>query len=163
MSGLTNLGIAHTAISLVAIVSGAWSLSRDKQITKRTPLGQTYLLTTLLTAASGLGIFQHGGFGPPHALSLLTLLALVVGGSAELTSVWGRRSALVQTVSYSTTILFHLIPGVTEWLTRLPPDQPLLSSAESPTFKPLYGLLILLYLAGLTLQLRWLRERGQLR
>ena len=32
MFGLTPLGTFHTAISLVAIVAGAWALVRDKEI-----------------------------------------------------------------------------------------------------------------------------------
>lgn len=30
--GLTALGVFHTGISLVAVVSGIWALVRDKQI-----------------------------------------------------------------------------------------------------------------------------------
>ena len=69
MSGLTQLGIVHTAISLAAIVAGVLAFVRYKQIQTTDRLGQTYLVTTFLTAATGLGIFEHGGFGPPHALS----------------------------------------------------------------------------------------------
>ena len=157
MLGLTTLGVIHTAISLVAVVSGFWALARYPEITVRNRLGQTYLVTTLLTAVTGLGIFQHGGFGPPHALAILTLLALAVGTAAAVTGVFGRWSRYVQAVSYSATILFHMIPGFTESLTRLPPGQPLLPNAEAPAFGPIYGVLLLLFLVGLAFQLRWLR------
>ena len=157
MLGLTTLGVVHTAISLVAVVSGFWALARYKEISTRNQLGRTYLIATLLTALTGLGIFQHGGFGPPHVLSILTLLALAVGTVAAVTGLFGRWSRYVHAISYSTTVFFHMIPGVTESLTRLPPGQPVLPSAEAPAFGPIYGVLLLLFLLGLVLQLRWLR------
>jgi uncharacterized membrane protein len=162
MSGLTNLGITHTAISLVALATGIWTLARDKQISLNAPLGLTYLVTTLLTAVTGLFIFQHGGFGPPHALSLLTLLAIAVGVVLELKPVLGRLSGYLKTVSYTTTFLFHMVPGVTESLTRLPISQPILSSADAPEFKPLYGVLFAAYFIGLAWQIHWLRTHKQL-
>jgi uncharacterized membrane protein len=158
MLGLTTLGLLHTAISLVALVSGFWALARCKVISPGDALGRTYLVTTLLTAVTGLGIFQHGGFGPPHVLSILTLLALAVGTVAALTDALGRWSRYVQAICYSTTFLFHMIPGFTETLTRLPPGQPLLPNAGAPELKPIAAVLLLLLIAGLTFQLRWLRS-----
>ena len=49
MFGLTSIGVVHTAISLVALVTGAWSLARDREISPSTGLGQLYLWTTVLT------------------------------------------------------------------------------------------------------------------
>ncbi len=95
--------------------------------------------------------------GRPHALSILTLLALLLGTAAALTPMFGRWSRYVQAVGYSTTMLFQLIPGFTETLTRLPPGQPVLPNAEAPAFGPIYGVLLLLFVVGLALQLRWLR------
>jgi uncharacterized membrane protein len=159
MFGLTPLGIVHTAISLVAVVAGFWALARDKEISAHNTLGRTYLVTTLITAATGLGIFQHGGFGPPHALSILTLLALAVGTVAAFTGAFGGWSRYVQAIGFSATMLFHMIPGFTESLTRLPPGQPLLPNAEAPELKPIAGVLLLLFVVGLGFQLRWLRSR----
>ncbi len=163
MFGLTTLGVIHTAISLVAVVTGFWALARDSEVSTRNPLGKTYLVSTLLTAATGLGIFQHGGFGPPHALSILTLLALAVGATAALTSLFGRWSRHIQAISFSTTMLFHMVPGFTESLTRLPPSKPLLPNAEAPEFGPIYGVLLLLFGIGLVLQLRWLHNQETVR
>lgn len=158
MFGLTTLGAIHTAISLVALVSGIWTLARDKEISTRTSLGRTYLVTTLLTALTGLGIFRHGGFGPPHVLSLLTLVALAVGYAASATGVLGRRSRYLQAICYSATLLFHMIPGFTETLTRLPAGQPVFADAEAPGLRTIYAVLLVVFVVGLVLQLRWLRS-----
>jgi uncharacterized membrane protein len=159
MLGLTGLGVIHTAISVIAVVSGFWLLSRDREITSRTTLGKTYLLTTLATAVTGLGIFQHGGFGPPHALSILTLLALGAGFLASKTGVLQKHSRYLQAVCYTTTMLFHMIPGFTETLTRLPAGDPVFANADAPGLRPIYAALLTVYVLGLAWQLRWLRAQ----
>jgi uncharacterized membrane protein len=158
MFGLTQLGIIHTAISLVAIATGVLAFLRHRQILTTDRLGQTYLVTTFLTAATGLGIFEHGGFGPPHALSIMTLIALAIGTLAALRQSFGRSSRTVQAVSYTSTAFFHTIPGFTESLTRLPLGNPVLPSQEAPEFRIIYGVLLALFAIGLFLQLRWLRR-----
>lgn len=162
MFGLTPLGVIHTLVSLVAIVSGAMALATFGEIRPSSGSGKTYVWATLFTAATGLGIFQHGGFGPPHALSILTLAALAVAWLATSSAMFGKWSRVVQVVSLTTTVLFHLIPGFTESLTRLPLGSPVLPSADAPAFKSIYGALLVLYAIGLTLQLRWLKGRNAL-
>lgn len=160
MAALTTLGIVHTAISIVALVSGIVVLARDRQITMATGLGRLYVVTTLLTAATGLGIFQHGGFGPPHVLSILTILAIVVGVVAGMSGLFGSWSRYLQAIAFTATMLFHFIPGVTETSTRLPASAPIFASADDPALQKIYGVLFVVFAIGLVLQLRWLRRSG---
>ncbi len=157
MFGLTLLGTFHTAISLVAIVAGAWALVRDKEIVPGNRLGQLYLATTLITAATGLMIFEHGGFRIGHAFAILTLAVVAISTVASLTSFFGRASRYIQAAFYSSTMLIHLITGSAETLTRLPPGAPLITAANASVFKEIIGALVLLYLVGIAFQLRWLR------
>jgi uncharacterized membrane protein len=160
MFGLTTLGIFHTAFGLAALICGFIALAQDKQILLKNRLAQVYLVATLLTAATALGIFQHGGFGPPHILALLTLGALAVGTLAATTTLFKGLARYVQAICYSATFLFHVVPGVTESLTRLPPGAPLVASQEAPIFQTIYPVLLVLFLIGLTLQIRWMRARA---
>ena len=160
MYGLTPLGTVHTAISLVAVAAGLIALVRDGRITGTGALGKTYVWTTVLTCLTGFGIFQHGGFGKPHALGILTLLVLVVAAVAARTTLFGRLSRYVETVSYSATFLFHLIPAITETSTRLPLGAPLLPSAEAPELQTATACLAVLFLIGATLQVLKLRKGG---
>ena len=154
MFGLTSLGIIHTAISLVAVAAGLIALVRDRQITSGNRLGQVYFYTTALTAITGFGIFQHGGFGKPHALGVLTLVVLGVVVVASRTQLYGRWSKITEVVGYSATFLFHLIPAVTETTTRLPLGAPLLPNAEAPELQVAGAVLALLFLIGAALQVR---------
>jgi uncharacterized membrane protein len=157
--GLTTLGVRHTAISLIAVAAGLILLIRDQEISPRNMLGKVYIVTTVITCLTGFGIFQHGGFGKPHALGILTLVVLGVAALAGYTTLFGRLSKYVETVSYSATFLFHMIPGVTETTTRLPLDAPLLPNADAPQLQAAAGVLGLLFVIGAALQVRRLRAR----
>ena len=158
MLGLTPFGAFHTAIGLVAVVCGFIALARDKQISAETRLGQVYLVTTLATAVTALGIFHHGGFGPPHVVALLTIVALGVGTAAGRSRLFGRASRYVHAISYSSTILFHLIPAVTESSTRLPPGAPLVASPDAHVLQTVALVLLAGFLVGVALQVCWLRR-----
>ena len=156
MLGLTTLGAIHTAISLVALVSGIWALARDRQIVLNR-LGKLYLVATALTAATGLVIFEHGGFRIGHAFAILTLIVVVLGTVAATSTLFGRASRYIQATCYSSTMLLHMITGIAETVTRLPPDAPLITAENSSLFEEIIGGLVLLFLVGLAFQLRWLR------
>ena len=160
MFGLTSLGIIHTAISLVAVAAGLIALVRDRRITWDNKVGKTYVVTTVLTCLTGFGIFQHGGFGKPHVLGIITLVVLGVAALAARTTLFGRVAPYVETVSYSLTFFFHMIPGVTETSTRLPLGAPLLASAEAPELKAATAGLFVVFLIGAALQVLRLRKTG---
>src|SRR5256885_15361309 len=83
MFGLTPLGTFHTAISLIAVVAGFIALARDREISTRSAAGAVFFWGTVITCLTGFGIFQHGGFGKPHVLGIVTLIVLggAVGGA----------------------------------------------------------------------------------
>jgi hypothetical protein len=157
MFGLTTLGIIHTWISLVAVVAGLIALLRDKHISPRNRTGMVYIVATVLTCLTGFGIFQHGGFGKPHVLGIITLVVLGIAWIAGHSTTFGRASRYVEAVGYSATFLFHLIPAITETTTRLPLGAPLLPNADAPQLQVATGVLFVLFLIGATLQVRALR------
>jgi len=159
MFGLTQLGVIHTAISLIAVAAGLFAFFRDKEISPRNGVGKIYIIATILTCLTGFGIFQHGGFGKPHTLGIITLIVLAVAYVAGYTKLYGRLSPYIETVSYSATFLFHLIPGITETTTRLPLGAPLLPNADAPALQVATAVLLVAFLIGAALQVRRLRAR----
>ena len=157
MFGLTPLGTFHAAISLIAVVAGFIALIRDKRISPRTLPGKIYVATTIVSCVTGLGIFHHGGFGAPHVLSIITLAVLGVAAVAGHSTLFGRASRYVETVSYSATFFFHFIPGITETSTRFPRGAPLVANADAPALQVATGVLFVVFLIGATLQVRRLR------
>ena len=161
MAEMTPLGWFHTALGITALVSGGMTLAKFKEITLQSRSGQIYLAATLITAGTALGIFQHGEFGPGHALAVMTLLALAVGTVAATTTLFGKLARYVQAVSYSATLFFHFIPAITDGLLRLPIGNPVLTSIEDPILKMSYLGLLVLFLVGASLQMRWIyRQRA---
>lgn len=160
MSALTPLGIVHTAISLVAVGAGVRAFFRYRGITAATPTGLVYIGMTILSCATSLFIFEHGGFGKPHALALMTLLVIGIAAAARWTNLFGRAALGVETVAYSLTFFFHMIPGVTETSTRLPRGEPLVANADAPELQVVAGVLFLVFLIGATIQVRRLRAAG---
>jgi uncharacterized membrane protein len=158
MPEMIPLGWLHTIMGVIALVSGAVTLIRYREITLTTRAGQVYLAATLLTAATALAIFQRGEFGPGHALAIMTLLALLVGLVAAKTNVFGGLSRYVQALGFSATLLFHCVPAITDGLLRLPVGDPILGSIDDPVLKICYLVLLVLFLIGITCQLRWIHK-----
>ena len=159
MPEIIPLGWFHTAMGIIALGSGAYTLAKFREISLHTRSGQIYLATTLITAGTALAIFQHGEFGPGHALAVMTLLALAVGTVAATIKPFGKWSRHVQAISYSATLLFHCIPAVTDGLLRLPVGDPVLTSIEDPVLKMLYLVLLVIFLIGVSLQLRCIHRQ----
>jgi uncharacterized membrane protein len=160
MLEIIPLGWFHTAMGIIALVSGGFTLVRFKEISLQTRSGQIYLAATLITAGTALAIFQHGEFGPGHALAVMTLLALALGTVAATMKPFGKLSRYVQAISYSATLLFHSVPAVTDGLLRLPAGDPVLTSIEDPSLKMCYLGLLTLFLVGVSLQLRWIHRQA---
>ena len=160
MFGLTQLGVVHTLIGLVAVAAGIIAFLRFGRISPANNVGRVYVVTTVLTCLTGFGIFQHGGFGKPHVLGIVTLVVLGIAAVAGRTTLFGRASAYVETISYTATFLFHMIPAVTETTTRLPLGAPLLPNADAPELKTAAGILFALFIAGAAWQVWRLRSAG---
>jgi uncharacterized membrane protein len=158
MYGLTQLGVIHTLISLVAVFAALIAFVRDKGIDPANTLGKVYIWSTILTCLTGFGIFEHGGFGKPHVLGIVTLLTLGAAWWGDQ-GRFGPKSVYISTLCYSITFLFHMIPAVTETTTRLPLGAPLLPGHEAPELKAITGVMFVLYVIGASLQVRRLRAR----
>ena len=152
MFGLTPLGTLHTAISLVAVVAGFVALARHREISTGSNSGSIFFWGTVISCLTGFGIFQHGGFGKPHVLGIVTLIVLAVALTAERTDVFARASRYVATLGYSFALLLHFIPATAETLTRLPAGSPYLANPDDPKAQPIIGFFFLLFLIGATMQ-----------
>lgn len=160
MPEITPFGWFHTILGIVALLSGFYTLAKYKVISTQTLTGKVYLFCTLLTAASALAIFKHGGFGIAHVLAVLTLLALIGGFITEKTTILAKFSAYFQALCYSATLLFHMIPAITDGLMRLPVDDPIVKNIEDPLLKGFYLAFLVTYVVGYIAQVFWLRKRA---
>ena len=161
MFGMTIFGAVHTAIALVAVFAGVITLMRHGVIGTSSGSGLIYVLFTVATCITGLFIYHRGGFGAPHVLAITTLLVLVIAYVSERSKNPLSLSRYVAALSYSLTLFFHLIPGLTETGTRFPLGSPIFTSPEDSTLKALVGAGFLVYLLGATVQVICIRKLRQ--
>jgi uncharacterized membrane protein len=160
MPEMTLLGWIHTIIAIIALVAGFYTLAINKVITLKNKTGQIYLVCTLLAAISALMIYNQGGFGPAHILAILTLLALFGGFFVTKISAFSKIADYFQAFCFSGTVLFHMIPAITDGLLRLPAGDPILTSIEDPILRNFYLLFVGIFLVGIVLQFIWLKKNS---
>ena len=160
MPEMTVLGWFHTILGILAVLSGFYTLYKYKIITTEESSGKLYVLVTLLVAGSALGIYNQGGFGIAHVLAVLTLIALAGGYIMEKFKWFGSFSKYFQALGYTSTLLFHMIPAITDFLRRLPLGDPFIDSFEDPLLLNFHTAFLVIYMVGLIAQMVWLKSQA---
>ena len=159
MPEMTLLGWFHTIIGVGAVLSGLYTIFKYKMISLEEFIGRLYLLLTLIVAVSALGIYNQGGFGIGHILAVLTLVALLGGLIMEKGKLFGSFSKYFQALGYTSTLLFHMIPAISDFLLRLPVGDPFVDSFEDPLLVNFQLSFLLIYLVGIITQFLWLKKQ----
>jgi uncharacterized membrane protein len=149
---LTQLGAVHTVISLLAVLAGIVALIRYGKITSGTQAGLWFVVLTAATCITGLFIFRHGGFGPPHMLSLLTLAVLAITFTLERVAKGARFATYVVVLGNSLALFFHLLPALNEGGTRLPLGNPAFTGPDDPRLQAWLAAGFVVYLVGAVVQ-----------
>lgn len=161
MPEITLLGWIHTIIAIIALIAGFYTLAIYKVITPERKTGQLYLVCTLIAAVTALMIYKHGGFGAAHALAVLTLLALIGGFFVTRIPAFSQIADYFQAFCFSGTLLFHMIPAITDGLLRLPVGDPVLTNPEDPLLKIFYLSFVVIFLVGYICQFFWINNHKQ--
>ena len=155
---ITFLGWIHTGCGIAAILIGAYALNKYKVISFSERAAKIYLLLTLITASTALAIYNQGGFRIAHVLAILTLLALMAGTIVEKTYMLGSLSKYFFTLCYTSTLLFHMIPAITDTLRRLPVGDPFATSLDDPLAVSFHILFFLIFIFSYVWQVQWLKR-----
>ncbi len=159
MPEMTMLGWFHTVLGVVAVLSGFYTIYKYRVISVEEGSGRLYVYVTLLVAGSALGIYNQGGFGIAHILAVLTLIALAGGFIMEKIKLFGSFSKYFQALGYTSTLLFHMIPAITDFLRRLPVGDPFIDSFEDPLLVKFYLAFLLIFVVGIIAQIFWLKKQ----
>ena len=161
MPPMTLLGWFHTVLGVIAILTAAYTLYQHRIVRAADKLGRAYLLITLVVAVSALAIYNQGGFGVGHILAVITLTALLAGYLLETLAPFGKWSVYLQTGAYTATVLFHMIPAITDFLRRLPVGDPFVDSMNAPLVQSVHLAFLVAFVVGVLAQWMWLtRARG---
>ena len=159
MPEITLLGWIHTVIAIITVIAGLYTLAVYRVITPEQRAGQLYLVCTFIAAVTALMIYKHGGFGPAHGLAVLTLLALVAGFVVTRIEALAGIADYFQAFCFSGTLLFHMIPAITDGLLRLPVGDPVLTNPHDPVLRRFYLAFLIIFLVGYVMQFLWLKNQ----
>ena len=156
MPPMTLLGWFHTVMGAIAILTAAYTLYQHRIIRAADQSGRVYLLTTLMVAGSALTNYSQSSFGVGHIVAVITLTALLSGYLLETLAPFGKWSVYLQTGAYTATVLFHMIPAITDFLRRLPVGDPFVDSMDAPLVQSLHLAFLAAFIVGVLAQWMWL-------
>ena len=149
---ISIIGWLHTILGTLAIILAVFIIATQGFIKSKNNLGKLYIIATLTTASTALMLFKNGGFNLAHVLAILTIVAIILGIASEKYNILGI-SKYIQAMSYTGSVLFHLIPGIAEVNKRLPFDNPMGLSVLDPINISYY--LIFTAIIGTTILIQW--------
>ena len=149
---ISLIGWIHTILGTLAIIVAVFIIATQGFIKSKNNLGKFYIIATLITASTALMLFKNGGFNLAHMLAILTIVAIVLGITSEKYNIFGV-SKYIQAMSYTGSVLFHLLPGIAEVNKRLPIDSPMGLSVLDPVNIRYY--LIFTTIIGITILIQW--------
>ena len=121
---ISLIGWIHTVLGTLAILVALFIIVTQGYIKSTNNLGKFYIIATLITASTALMLYKNGGFNLANILAVLTIVAIFLGISSEKYNIFGL-SKYVQAMSYTGSILFHLIPGIAEVNKSFPINNPM--------------------------------------
>lgn len=146
--GLSNLGIFHTAIGIITIVSALVSFVKYGKINLAGLSGKIYFYGTLVTSLTALGISKHGGFNAGHVFSLLILILVVIAFFLYRNRKGNNKARFFENFLLSFSFLLSMIPTVNETLTRVPTGHPLTKDVTDPLIGKTLLVIFILFLSG---------------
>lgn len=146
--GLSNLGIFHTLIGIIAIVAALISFARYGKINLTHSTGKIYFYGTLITALTALGISKHGGFNPGHVFSIFILALVLVAFFLYARKKGNNKSRFFENFCLSFSFFLSLVPTVNETFTRIPVGHPWAKDITDPLIGKTLLTLLLLFIIG---------------
>jgi uncharacterized membrane protein len=153
---LSTLGIVHTAISILALLTAFYALYREGKINPVSGPGKLYILLTLVTCVTGFPIMKTGHFTPGHYLAIMIVILLPIAIYAP--RIFGKAGEYIQVILMSATLFLSCIPAVVETLTRLPISSPIADGPNAQIVQTCLGALFILFLAGIIYQVIKLKK-----
>ena len=149
---ISLIGWIHTILGTLAIIVAVFIIVTQGFINSKNNFGKFYIIATIITASTALVMYKNGGFNLAHILAILTIVAIILGITSEKYNILGI-SKYIQAMSYTGSVLFHLIPGIAEVNKRLPFDNPMGLSVLDPINISYY--LIFTAIIGTTILIQW--------
>ena len=156
--GLTNLGIFHTIIGIIALGAAIVSYVKYGKINLTVLSGKIYFYLTIVTSLTALGISKLGGFNPGHVGAILVIIVVVVAFFLSRKKKGNNRARYYENFLLSFSFFFSWLPTVVETFTRVPVGHPLAKGPGDPVITRTLLTLFILFILGSILQFRKQRK-----
>jgi hypothetical protein len=156
--GLSNLGIFHTLIGIIAIVAALESFVKHGKINLAVLSGKTYFYGTIITSLTSLGLSKHGGLNIGHAFSVFIVLLVVEAFFLYSRKKGNNRARFFENFCLSFSFFLSLVPTVNETFTRVPVGHPLAKDINDPLIGKTLLILLILFILGCVYQFR--KQKG---
>ncbi|WP_420155910.1 hypothetical protein [Siphonobacter sp.] len=145
---LSNLGIFHTAIGVIAILSALLSFARYGKINLTKATGKIYLYSTIITSLTALGISKNGGFNAGHVFSIFIFILVLISFVISLKKQGNTKARYFENFLLSVSFFLSLVPTVNETFTRVPIGHPWAKNVTDPVIAKTLLFLFILFIAG---------------
>ncbi|NLR82295.1 hypothetical protein [Chitinophaga eiseniae] len=156
--GLSNLGIFHTVIGVIAIVAAVISFIRNGKIDLSQPTGKIYFYFTLVTSLTALGLSSVKGVNPGHILALLIIILISIAYYLHARKQGNNRARYMENFFLSFSFLLSMIPTVNETFNRIPVGHPLAHGPQDPLIGKTLLVILILFVIGSIFQFRTQRR-----
>jgi cbb3-type cytochrome oxidase subunit 3 len=146
--GLSNLGIFHTVVGIIAIGAALVSFVKYGKINLARRSGKIYFYGTLVTSLTALGISKLGGFNAGHVFSLFIVVIIAIAFFLYRKKNGNNKARYFENFLLSLSFFLSLVPTVNETLTRVPIGHPLAKKAGDPLIGKVLLVIFILFLAG---------------
>ncbi|WP_312334472.1 hypothetical protein [Sphingobacterium sp.] len=143
--GLSNLGIFHTIVGVVALFGAIVGFVRYGKINLGARSGSVYFYATLITSVTALGLSKQGGFNAGHIFSLFILILVVLAYWLYSKKKSNRKARYVENFLLSFSFFLSLVPTINETFTRIPIGQPLAKNIKDPIIGQTLLILFILF------------------
>jgi preprotein translocase subunit YajC len=155
--GLSNLGILHTIIGIIAIAAAIISYVRYGKISLAHITGKIYFYGTIITSVTSLGLLKHG-FNPGHIFAIFIVVLVVVAYFLHTKKQGNNRSRYLENSLLSFSFFLSWVPTINETFTRVPIGHPLAKAPTDPIIGITLLIFLLLFLIGSIYQFRQQRK-----
>lgn len=152
--GLSNLGIFHTIIGIIAIAAALVSFVKHGKINLAVLSGKIYFYGTIITSLTSLGVSKHGGLNIGHAFSVFILLLILEAFFLHSRKKGNTRARFFENFCLSFSFFLSLVPTVNETFTRVPIGHPLAKDISDPLIGKTLLILLILFIMGSIYQFR---------
>jgi len=156
--GLSDLGIFHTVIGIIAIIAAIISYVRYGKINLGHLTGKIYFYFTIITSLTSLGISKRGGVNPGHAFALVIVILVLAAYFLHAKKQGNNRSRFFENFYLSLSFFFSWLPAINETFTRIPVGHPWAKGPADPLIAKTLLLFLILFIVGSVYQFRQQRK-----